>query len=149
MGKITVAGVVPTKVATLMEGVMKSMMLTNLSKAVMGLVVVGVVVFGGGLLSHRTAAGQQSKSEQDSDKPAIGQSVPLKRDVGTVAKPDTAKTDLERLQGIWSVVSIEQGGEPGKLEKAVFMVDGKRACWQASEFEVQGGLYLDPTGKPQ
>jgi len=69
-----------------------------------------------------------------------------------VAKHDTAKTDLDRLQGVWSVVSIEQqGGKPSKLNKAAFfMVDGKRACWQISgSDEMQGGLYLDPTSKPK
>jgi RNA polymerase sigma factor (sigma-70 family) len=73
----------------------------------------------------------------------------FKRDAGTGAKHDTAKTDLDRLQGVWSVVSIEQGGRPAKLEKAVFMVDGKRACWQTSDSEMQGGLYLEPTRKPK
>lgn len=29
------------------------------------------------------------------------------------------------------------------------MVDGKRACWQTSESEMQGGLYLDPTSQPK
>jgi hypothetical protein len=29
------------------------------------------------------------------------------------------------------------------------MVDGKRACLQTSEGELQGGLYLDPTSKPK
>ena len=41
-------------------------------------------------------------------------------------KADADKTDLDRLQGVWSVVSIEQGGKPAGLEKAVFMVDGKK-----------------------
>ena len=71
------------------------------------------------------------------------------RDRSREPRHDAAKTDLDRLQGIWSVVSIEQGGKPAKLEKAVFMVDGKRACWQTSESEMQGGLYLDPTSKPK
>jgi uncharacterized protein (TIGR03067 family) len=66
-----------------------------------------------------------------------------------VARKDSPKTDLDRLQGIWSVVSAEMGGKPTKFEKAVFMVDGKRACWQTSEIENQGGLYLDPAGKPK
>jgi RNA polymerase sigma-70 factor (ECF subfamily) len=148
-GQVTVAGVVPAKVAALMEGVMKGMMLTKLSNAVAGLVVLGAVVFGGSLFTHCTAAGQQ----QNGDKPAIGPSAPLERDAKTVAeaggKQDAPRTDLERLQGVWSVVSIEQGGKPAKLEKAVFMVDGKRACWQTSEAEMQGGLYLDPTSKPR
>lgn len=68
---------------------------------------------------------------------------------GTVAQPYTAKTDLDRLQGIWSVVSIERGGKPSRLEKAVFMVDGKRACWQTSDSEIQGGLYLEQTSQPK
>jgi RNA polymerase sigma factor (sigma-70 family) len=64
-------------------------------------------------------------------------------------KADAPKADLDRLQGVWSVVSIELGGKPSKLSKAVFMVDGKRACWQTSDSEMQGGLYLEPTSKPK
>jgi RNA polymerase sigma factor (sigma-70 family) len=153
-GQAVVAGVVPAQVAALMEGVTKSMMLTKLSDAaVTGLVVLGVVAFGGGLVTYCTAAGQQTKSVQDGGKPAIGQPILPKQDAGAVteagAKPDAAKTDLDRLQGIWSVVSIEYGGKPDKLEKAVFMVDGKRACWQTSDGDIQGGLYLEPTSKPK
>ncbi len=143
-GQATFAGAVPAKVVVLTKGVMKSMMLTKLSKAVAGLVVMGVMgvmVLGGGQLTHRTAAGQQTKSEQDGDKPAIGQSAPVQ----------TPKTDLDRLQGVWSVVSEEQGGgQPSTLDNVVFfMVDGKRACWQTSDSEMQGGLYLEPTSKPK
>jgi hypothetical protein len=29
------------------------------------------------------------------------------------------------------------------------MVDGKRACWQTSDGEMQGGLYLEPASKPK
>jgi RNA polymerase sigma factor (sigma-70 family) len=145
-GRAAVAGVVPAKVAALMEGALKGMMLTKLNHAMAGLVVLGAVVFGGSLFMHCTAAGQQQYSP-------FGQTAPPKRDAGTVAEAavmqGVPKTDLDRLQGIWSVVSIEDGGKPAELEKAVFMVDGKRACWQTSQFEMQGGLYLDPTGKPR
>jgi uncharacterized protein (TIGR03067 family) len=76
---------------------------------------------------------------------------PKNRDSSPVPakKADAGKTDLDRLQGIWSVVSIEQGGKPYKLDKTVFMVDGKRACFQSSDHEMQGGLYLEPTAKPK
>lgn len=67
---------------------------------------------------------------------------------GRAKKADTAKTDLERLQGIWSTVWVEQAGRRSK-SALVFMVDGKRACLQGSDFEMQGGLYLDPTAKPK
>jgi RNA polymerase sigma factor (sigma-70 family) len=145
-GQATVDGVVSAKVAALMEGVLKGMMLTKLSNAIMGLVVLCVLACGGSLFTHSMAAGQQ----QHADKTTVGQTAPLKRDAGTVAdagEKKAAKTDLDRLQGIWSVVAIEQGGKRAKLEKAVFMVDGKRACWQTSDAEMQGGLYLDQTGK--
>jgi uncharacterized protein (TIGR03067 family) len=130
------------------------------------LLALGVVLFGAGLLTHQIAAGQQTKT--DADKPASGQPDPIKQDAakeplfmvpfadaGTVteagAKHETARTDLDRLQGVWSVVSIQQPGRmPSKVGKVFFfMVDGKRACWQSSDWEMQGGLYLDPTSKPR
>ncbi len=76
---------------------------------------------------------------------------PKSRDSSPVPakKPDAGKTDLDRLQGVWSVVSIERGGKPCKLDKIVFMVDGKRACLQGSDKEMQGGLYLEPASKPK
>jgi RNA polymerase sigma factor (sigma-70 family) len=150
-GQATVAGVVSATVAALTEGVMKSMMLTKLSKAAAGLVVLGVLAFGGGLLMHHTAAGQQMKSEQgDTEKQSLFMVGFV--DSGTVNQPRTKpRTDLERLQGVWSVVSIAlRGRKPSRLDRpVVFMVDGKRACWQASDWEMQGGLYLDPTSKPR
>jgi hypothetical protein len=54
-GQATVAGVIPAKVAALMEGVIKSMMLTKLSNAVAGLFALGAVVFGGSLFTYCTA----------------------------------------------------------------------------------------------
>jgi RNA polymerase sigma factor (sigma-70 family) len=85
-------------------------------------------------------------------------------DSGTVGSPpvpaktkpvaprtEAPKGDLDRFQGVWSAVSSASGGRKlSKLDKAVFfMVDGKRACWQTSDWEAQGGLYLDPTNKPR
>jgi RNA polymerase sigma factor (sigma-70 family) len=64
-------------------------------------------------------------------------------------KADASKTDLGRLQGVWSIVSMECGGKPSERQRAVFMVDGKRACLQGSDKEMQGGLYLEPTAKPK
>jgi RNA polymerase sigma factor (sigma-70 family) len=169
----TTIAVVPAQVAVLTEGVMKSMMLTKMSKALAGLVVLGAVVFGGGLLSYRTASAQQKENERGGDRPATtSQSDELERDAGAKQVTDMliggkeaptgkllsgaspkgkAMTDLDRLQGVWSVVSIQRaGGKPSRLkEPYFFMVDGKRACWQARDGEMQGGLYLDPTSKPK
>jgi uncharacterized protein (TIGR03067 family) len=130
-----VAGAFPAEVpAALMEGVLKAMLMTK-NKIVMNVLMLGVMVSGGGLLTQHTAEGQQTEKEQDRNKPANRQ---------------VAKTDLDRLQGVWAVVSIERrGGKPSKLDKAVFMVDGKRACWQTSDSEIQGGLYLETSTNPK
>jgi RNA polymerase sigma factor (sigma-70 family) len=214
-GQMAVAGVVPVKVAALMEGVMKAMLITKLKTATVALLVVAAVATGGGLLSRTTTAAAQTAdgrvpkgageqqvtqtrsgsvvlnernietgfvvgvnsdaglagsvvlNERNFGTDSIEYQVPIQAndhlwavafvDSGTVSsspvpaetKAVTPKTDLDRLQGIWSVVSIEEGGKPAKLEKVVFMVDGKRACWQTSESEMQGGLYLDPASKPK
>jgi RNA polymerase sigma factor (sigma-70 family) len=97
-GQAAIAGVVPAPVASLMEGVIKSMMLTKLSKAVAGLVVLSVLAFGGGLLTDGTAAGQQTRGGKDGDKPAVGQSAPLEQDAVRV-NPDfpVKATDGERI----------------------------------------------------
>jgi RNA polymerase sigma factor (sigma-70 family) len=241
-GQTAVAGVVPVKVAVLMEGVMKAMLITKLKTATVALLVVTVVATGAGLHSRTTTAAAQAADERvpkrvgehqvtqtrtgsvvlnernfetgiiarvNSDAGLAGSVVLNERnfetgiiagvnsdaslpgsvvvnewklgagffflagiemqapssclfmvpflDCGTVGsslvpaktKAVTLKTDLDRLQGIWLVVSIEQGGKPARLDKAVFMVDGKRACWQTSDSEIQGGFYLEPTSKPK
>lgn len=62
---------------------------------------------------------------------------------------DRAKIDKERLQGVWKVVSMESGAKPSKSETALFMVDGKRACWQTSTGDIEGGLYVNPSTQPK
>ena len=58
-GKAAVAGMVSAKVAALMEGVLMSMMLTKLKTVTVVLLVLGIIAFGGGLVSHHKAAAQQ------------------------------------------------------------------------------------------
>jgi RNA polymerase sigma factor (sigma-70 family) len=159
-GKVAATGVISVKVAILTEGVLKAMLLSKLKTTMAGLLLVAALASGVGVI-YRTQAAEPSTERQpgeqrqgpqaeDADKqklPKHESGKEAKKENG--AKHDAAKTDLDRLQGIWSVVSIESGGKPSKLDKAVFMVDGKRACWQTSEYEIQGGLYLEPTSKPK
>jgi uncharacterized protein (TIGR03067 family) len=102
-----------------------------------------------GVGSHSNAAPTRLFLVPFVDGGTVG-SPPVPAEIKAVApKSDVPKTDLDRLQGVWSVVSIERGGKPCELDKAVFMVDGKRACCQTSDSEIQGGLYLEPTSKPK
>jgi RNA polymerase sigma factor (sigma-70 family) len=152
-GKAAATGVISVKAAILTEGVLKAMLLSKLKTVMSVVVILSVLVFGGGLLMHHTAAGQQTRAEPDAAKPASAPSDQPKPAAGigpkVRANHAAARTDLDRLQGVWSVVSLECGGQPTGFDDAVFMVDGKRACWQAKDSEIQGGLYLGPTSKPK
>jgi RNA polymerase sigma factor (sigma-70 family) len=159
-GQAVATGVMSANVAVLMEGALKAMFLTKL-KTVAALLLVAVTAgIGGGILSRSTTAAAQTAGDHRGDQPQPKATrdhqttdsgiVPGTGKAGKNA--EATQTDLDRMQGIWSVVSIEQGGKPDKFEKTVFMVDGKRACIQTSSDEkddIRGGLYLDQTSEPK
>jgi hypothetical protein len=65
VGQKAVAGVVPVKVAALMEGVMKAMLITKLEKVTAVLLVVAAVGMGGGWLSRPTTVAAQAAPAPD------------------------------------------------------------------------------------
>jgi RNA polymerase sigma factor (sigma-70 family) len=133
----TAAGLISGPVVSLMEGVVKAMFLKKLKTIMTVLLVLSAATIGGRFISTDMTAGQQIKA----DPPVVAAGK-------TGKKPNAPKTDLGRLQGVWSVVS--GGGGAGAVPKeSVFMVDGKRFCWQTSDGDLQGGLYLDATAEPK
>jgi RNA polymerase sigma factor (sigma-70 family) len=62
-GQMAVAGVVPVKVAALMEGAMKAMLITKLKTVTVALLVVAAVGIGGGVLSRSTTAAAETADE--------------------------------------------------------------------------------------
>lgn len=62
-GQAMVAGVVPAKIAILMEGVLKTMLLSKLKTASVGLLLVALVVGAAGAI-YQTQAAEQPKDEQ-------------------------------------------------------------------------------------
>jgi hypothetical protein len=90
-GKTAAATLISANAAALMEGVIKAMLLTKLKTAITVLLVLGMVAFGGGLLCHHAALGQQvASAERAGEKSAIQQPVPGTKDA---ANP---KTDGEK-----------------------------------------------------
>ncbi len=67
-GQLVKTGVVSAKVAALTEGMLKSMLLSKLKTMMVVLMVLGMVAFGGGLLTHHMAAAQQGETEKSSAK---------------------------------------------------------------------------------
>ncbi len=63
--------------------------------------------------------------------------------------PAPPKTDLDKLQGVWIVDSAQTGRQVEVMKNVVFMVDGKRACFQVPGGGIAGGIYLDSTTEPK
>jgi|HubBroStandDraft_2_1064218.scaffolds.fasta_scaffold110313_1 RNA polymerase sigma factor (sigma-70 family) len=97
-GQAATAGVLSVKVAAITEGVLKAMLMSKLKTATAALLVV-VALCGAIGLNVRTQAGEQPGQKKIED--------------GKDQKP---KTDKERLQGKWQLVSQVRNGEEWKLK---------------------------------
>jgi RNA polymerase sigma factor (sigma-70 family) len=129
-GQAAVAGAVPAEVAALMEGVLKSMMRTKLSKAA-GL---GVAVL---CLCGLGAGGFQALPAQQTKAPAAATAPPAADAGRPTADP--------RLEGTWRLVRVEEGGKAVAPEQAAVTFAGGRY----TEGELTGAYTtaVDPTGE--
>jgi RNA polymerase sigma factor (sigma-70 family) len=112
-GQAAAPSLVSAKVAALMEGVMKSMMLTKLKTVTMVLLALGMVAFGGSMVPRHTATAQQVNSQGGgAEKP-------------TSRKADTSKSlDEDKLHGEWIASENENGNfglifGPGKTVRRI------------------------------
>lgn len=62
-GESAASAVISAKIIALMDGVLKGMLLTKLKTMAAGLLVLGMVAFGGGLFFRHTATGQEIKTD--------------------------------------------------------------------------------------
>jgi RNA polymerase sigma factor (sigma-70 family) len=91
------AGVISAKVATLMEGVLKTMLLTKL-KVITAVLLLAALSSGAGLV-YRTPAADQPQGLEATEKP--------KSDKGG---PQGTKDEIGRLQGTWRAVAAVNDG---------------------------------------
>jgi RNA polymerase sigma factor (sigma-70 family) len=102
-GQATVAGVVPAKVAALMEGVLRTMLLSKLKTVSVTLfVVLGAVVFCGGLIENQKATGQQAQAKP-AEKPENHKPDPPK-DLSTENDQEQPKDKLNLPRGPFTPV---------------------------------------------
>jgi RNA polymerase sigma factor (sigma-70 family) len=148
VGKAAATGAISVKVAALTEGVLKTMLLTKLKIATAVLLVaVAITGVGAGGLLHQMRAGEPAKAQQVTDK--------KEKQAADTPKKETVKTDKERIQGTWHMVSAEVDGVPapfaGKPEEdakmlAVFAGDK----WTTGFFKGEGFTFkLDSDKKPK
>jgi RNA polymerase sigma factor (sigma-70 family) len=129
-GQAAVAGLVPAKVAALMEGVLKAMLLTKLKTVAAVLSVLGMVAFGGGLLKHQRATGQQAIAQEEDAKP--------KSQIADIPNPDAGKNQAFRVEVVPGTgvqrfaVDFQDGpGEPKVEQRPGRKVDPARSKAEA------------------
>jgi len=125
-GRAVTAGVVSAEVVTLMEGVLKTMLVSKIKIVMVALMTVAVVGGGTGLawMASRVSAAQeplnQRKDEGQSDRPP-GTASDAKDDPKT-------KSDMEHIQGVWVLADLEQpGSQP---------TDEEKAAWKAGKVKI-------------
>jgi Tol biopolymer transport system component len=93
---MTATGAISVKVAALMEGVLKAMLLAKLKTAVTLLLVLGMVAFGGILLTHDGKAGPQARAEQPKQRAARKDEQRAK----TASRPKGGRLFFVRVKGV-------------------------------------------------
>ena len=146
VGQATLAGAVPAKVAVLMEGVMKAMLL-NKFKGVAGIVlVVGMLGVGLEAFSLGTAADAPLEVIKNTGADA-------KADKEASVQDNVPKTDEQQLQGSWLVESmLVDGKEAPKDELNISKVtfDGDKVVTTSpSGVSKKFSFKIDPETKPK
>jgi uncharacterized protein (TIGR03067 family) len=154
-GKTATVGVVPAQVFTLTKEVTKAMFLTKLQMVTVTIIAVGVIGAG--------AAGVTYVLGKGGDGPAVVTTAENALAADDNA-PDKGKTDKEKIQGTWIVVSLKAWDDKGKeLEgeqvdriaqlikekKLKVMFTGEKLTYSGFPDEISSNYKLDPSKKPK
>jgi uncharacterized protein (TIGR03067 family) len=137
------AGVIPSKVAALTEGVMKNMLLSKLARMAVVVLVLGMAALGGGLLHQHRAAAQPGQAEKLQSAGGQGAGAPRK---------ETVKNELAKLEGTWTLVSLERKEEkvPDEdLKHWQLTIKGNQWTMQSPNWVDSGTFRIDLSKKPK
>jgi uncharacterized protein (TIGR03067 family) len=129
--------VVPADVAARTKGVLKTMFLNKLQTAAVWWLAAGALGLGAGLWMPRAPA------EGPGDGPGGGPPKPA-------ARGADKKTDKDKIQGTWTLVSEESGGkrrEKGELKKVQWVFEGDK--YKVAGKAPWGRFKLDPGQSPK
>jgi RNA polymerase sigma factor (sigma-70 family) len=141
-GQLQQTALVSPTVAALSQGVIKNMLLTRLGRLTAMVLVLGTLALAGGH-QHRAVA-QTGQAEQ--------RQVPGRPAAGDVPKADAIKSQLDVLQGTWTLVSREAKGEKTPqedLQKWQLTIKGKRWTMRYPDGVMRATIRLDPTKNPR
>ncbi len=128
-GKTAAAGLVSGKVATLTEGVLKAMMLTKLKMVTVGLLLLGLIAFGGALLTRDKVAAQD---KTDARQEAAKKDDPNKSSAKDPRDAAACPHDFSKLQRLASVLRDFKYPEEDAASSIIIWTDsgGKGGSWQ-------------------
>lgn len=117
------------------------MLRTELKTAMAVLLGLGVIAFGGGLLTYHSAVAQPVKADQTGAKPPA-------KDREAVEK------DMKKVQGTWKMIYAEYKGQRRPVEEVatnVLVMSGDKCTLFKAEDKIHehGGFRLDPTRHPK
>jgi RNA polymerase sigma factor (sigma-70 family) len=137
------AGPVPVKVAALTEGVIEAMLMTKLKTVTAPLLVLIALTGVAGLLCRTPAA----------ERPEARAATRLADNAKPPAAVRVAKTDLDRLQGVWKVVDAEFNGGTDRnlkhLQKMRWVIKGDRITIGNGGRDEIGSVKVDSTRQPK
>ena len=146
-------GVIPAQIAALMEGALKAMLLNKVLKATVLLLVLVTLGTGTGLLLSHAGGTQTAEREAT---PADRTAFQARADVpgAEAGKQGTneAKSDLDRVQGTWRVVSSQVGDEKAaedEIKRRKITVKGNVMTYDYGTGDPKqvGTIKLDPKTK--
>ncbi len=151
------AVVFSVKVATLVEGVLKNMLLNKLKTVTTVLLVVASALFGfgGGLLKYQTAVAEQTNPQAERPKPETRKAAseeertPQEMSERPMIKPP--QSDVDKLRDYrWNAIYAEQDGKPVSHEKtSMFFHDGLVRIQTNGNYPGDHSYKLDSTKSPK
>jgi RNA polymerase sigma factor (sigma-70 family) len=149
-GQATTTAAVSADVTSLVQGVLKSMLLNNVFKAMLAAVLLAGIGLGTGGLVHRMQAAESAKEKSADARKDTPQA--------TSNQDENLKKELEKLQGQWVLVAEESAGnkvpdQRVKDNKGKLKISGARFTLETEiqkneTVTIEGALRLDLTQHP-
>jgi uncharacterized protein (TIGR03067 family) len=144
MGRMEPSGIIPTRVAALTEGVLKSMLLNKLKIGAAVLLVIALTCHGvatlarGGWVLEHAQPTSVSQAKGNAPRPTDAQPA-----------PSPEKEDQSLLQGTWKLVEEKFWGEDRKVSRLQLVFAKDKVEYQRATYFVDGTFKLDPKANPK
>jgi RNA polymerase sigma factor (sigma-70 family) len=150
-GQAAATGLIPFKVTSLAEGVLRTMLLSRLTRTAVVLFLAVLMVAGIALSAMSPASEQDAKAAPQKDEPAA-----VDAKDAQPGNPEKLSIDIRELQGTWVMQAVEKKVINGKVQppretKITFVVSEDRLIWLGEDGmkEQEFTIKVDATNAPK